>query len=79
MQTDIFIPIYLCLTLGLRRGEMLGLRWSDIYLDSGLIHIQRTATPPKGGYINIDEKGETISASILNKLIGMQDRVVEIV
>lgn len=29
------------LTFGLRRGEALGLSWSDINLDSGLVHVRR--------------------------------------
>jgi integrase len=29
------------LTLGLRRGEALGLSWSDVDLDSGLVHVRR--------------------------------------
>ena len=29
------------LTLGLRRGEALGISWSDIDLDSGLVHVRR--------------------------------------
>lgn len=32
----------LALTVGLRRGELLGLRWSDIDLDAGVIHIEQT-------------------------------------
>lgn len=31
----------LTLTFGLRRGEALGLSWSDIDLDSGLVHVRR--------------------------------------
>lgn len=34
------VPINLALALGLRRGELLGLKWEDIDLDKGLIHIK---------------------------------------
>jgi len=34
-------PIQLCVHYGLRRSELLGLRWSDIDLDKGLVRIER--------------------------------------
>lgn len=34
--------VYLSLTLGIRLGEVLGLRWSDIDIKNGIIHIRRT-------------------------------------
>lgn len=46
-------PILIGLLLGLRRGEVLGLKWSDFTYDvpSGqmVLHVQRTLTPKKGG------------------------------
>lgn len=33
---------------GMRRGEVLGLRWEDIELAKGVIHVQRNVTYPKG-------------------------------
>lgn len=36
--------------LGLRRGEALGLKWSDFDFENKKVHIQRTATPLQGGY-----------------------------
>lgn len=39
-DTRFEIPINLGLSLGLRRGEMLGLRWSDIDFENGTITIQ---------------------------------------
>src|SRR5207249_1308683 len=38
----------LCLTKGLRRGELLGLRWEDIDLDKGTLQIRRTLGPLHG-------------------------------
>lgn len=32
---------YIELATGLRRGELLGLKWSDIDLDRGILHIRR--------------------------------------
>lgn len=34
--------VYLSLALGIRLGEVLGLRWSDIDLKNGIVHIRRT-------------------------------------
>lgn len=42
--TDDEIPILLAAGCGLRRGEVFGLRWNDINLDTGLINIRTTVT-----------------------------------
>lgn len=34
---------------GLRRGEVVGLRWTDVNWDAGTIHVQRAAVELKGG------------------------------
>lgn len=52
------LPIFLALFLGLRRGEVLGLKWTDIDFDKSVLHIQRTATPCKGGFVFTDCKTE---------------------
>lgn len=36
------------LATGLRRGELLGLRWQDVYLESGIIQIRQAITIVKG-------------------------------
>jgi integrase len=38
---------YIALTLGLRRGELLGLRWSDIDFDQMLIHVRQQVSEDK--------------------------------
>ena len=38
--TDMYIPILLAVSVGLRRGEMLALRWEHIDFDKGIIHIR---------------------------------------
>lgn len=58
-NTEIFMPVFLCMFFGLRRGEMLGLKWSDIDFSAKIIHIQRTATPSKGDYIFSDTKSNS--------------------
>jgi integrase len=41
--TALYALLYLALHTGLRQGELLGLRWQDIDLDRGTLHVQRTA------------------------------------
>lgn len=38
-DSKFFMPIYLCIMLGLRRGEALGLKWEDV--DGDIIHIRK--------------------------------------
>ena len=64
-ETDVYMPIYLCLGLGLRRGEMLGLRWSDICFETGIMLVQRSATPAKGGYRIDDTKTDSSRCLLL--------------
>ncbi|MBQ4074927.1 MAG: site-specific integrase [Clostridia bacterium] len=40
--------LVLMMFTGMRRGEVLGLRWEDIDMDHGLIHIQRNVTHSQG-------------------------------
>ena len=50
---------YLALATGLRRGELLGLKWSDLNAQTGLIHVQRGVIEV-GKVVSLDEtKTET--------------------
>lgn len=42
--------VLLCLCLGLRKGEIFGLDWSDVDFEKRLVHVQRTCVYEKGGY-----------------------------
>ncbi len=55
-DTDVYIPVLLAIIMGLRRGEMLGLRWSDIDFSTNTLSVNRnrlgigakeTVTSPK--------------------------------
>lgn len=39
-DTDLYLPILIEFYLGLRRGELLGLHWSDIDFEKGIAHIR---------------------------------------
>ena len=39
----------LAVTTGLRQGELLGLKWDDVDLDTGTLRVRRTLTTAKGG------------------------------
>ena len=45
---------HIALTLGLRRGECLGLRWTDIDFDSSTIHVRRTLKRRTGVGLVVD-------------------------
>ena len=40
-DSGVFALYYIDLTTGLRRGELLGLKWSDIDLEKGDLRVQR--------------------------------------
>ncbi|OMD00026.1 site-specific integrase [Paenibacillus sp. FSL R5-0636] len=43
-ESRYWIAIYLAIMTGMRQGEILGLRWSDIDFDNKTLHIQQTVT-----------------------------------
>lgn len=47
--TDLYIPIVLALTTGMRRGEIVGLKWSDVDLDRGNLRVQRSLQQTRDG------------------------------
>jgi integrase len=65
-----YIAYYLALHTGMRIGEILGLKWSDI--QGNQIHVQRTITLQEGQYTLGDPK--TFSS---NRIIYITDEVVQ--
>lgn len=49
--TDMEVPITLAVTLGLRRGELLGLKWSEIDLDEGKMTISNNLVSTSSGAV----------------------------
>lgn len=41
--TDLYLPVLLAATYGLRRGEVCGLCWEDVDLEAGQLHVRRNA------------------------------------
>lgn len=48
-ETELYIPVLIALSTGLRRGEVLGLTWNSIDLDSGTLMVQRSIEQTRGG------------------------------
>jgi integrase len=46
----------LAVTAGLRKGELLGLRWEDIDLNIGILRVKRSLSLPKGGPVLVPPK-----------------------
>jgi integrase len=49
--TRLHIPILLAITTGMRRGEILAVRWRDLDLDARLATVQRSLQETKGGLV----------------------------
>jgi integrase len=47
--TELFAPVLLALSTGMRRGEILALRWSDVDLKAGTVNVRRSAYQSDGG------------------------------
>lgn len=50
-RSGVFELYYIDLSTGLRRGELLGLKWSDIDLNKGIIRIQRQILRQNGSVV----------------------------
>jgi integrase len=56
--TRLFIPLLLALTCGLRRGEILALRWSNVDLDAATLTVSESMEQTKAGIRAKAPKGE---------------------
>lgn len=50
-DTSLHIPVLLAVTTGMRRGEILALRWADVDLNAGTLSVQQSAEQTKAGGI----------------------------
>lgn len=44
----LFPALFTAASLGLRRGEVMALRWQDIDLEKGVLHVRQNVTTPRG-------------------------------
>jgi integrase len=49
VETRLYMPVMLAVTTGLRRGEILGLRWSSVDFSAGTITVTRSLEQTKNG------------------------------
>ena len=59
------------LAAGLRRGELQGLKWDDLYLEAGTLQVRRALSESKGGWIFEAPKSD--KGGNVQKLLGHAD------
>jgi integrase len=55
--TPVFIPVLLCALCGMRRGEVIALRWRSVDLDNGQLAVVASGGRGKGEVIEKEPKG----------------------
>ncbi len=58
MGTDMYLPILLFVTVGLRRGELLALRWDNIDFSNNILKVRDNIVNGENGYIIKAPKSE---------------------
>jgi integrase len=53
--TMLYLPIFLAVCCGLRRGEILGLRWTDLDEPAAILYVRRAVEETKAGGIGFKE------------------------
>ena len=56
--TDMYLPVFLLVMVGLRRGELLALRWSDIDFKNNVLKVRRNMVNGENGCIIKEPKSE---------------------
>ena len=65
--TDMYLILVIEVYLGVRKGEIAALKWSDIDLENGVVHIKRSRVPVNGDVI---EKAPKSDAGIRDIWLG---------
>ncbi len=79
-RSGVFELYYIDLATGLRRGELLGLKWNDIDLDKGIIHVRRQVLRQNGEVVEAPLKTKNsyrniaIGADAVKVLKGMEQK-----
>lgn len=65
------VMVWLCMTTGLRRGELAGLRWSDISFEALTINVVRSVVDQKVGKVKTEasQKPVPLDAYVANDLL----------
>jgi integrase len=66
------LPVTLAITTGLRRGEILGLKWTDINLDSATLSVCRTLEQSKAGLEFREPKTERSRRAVALPVLAVQ-------
>lgn len=72
-EDDLVALAEVALRLGLRQGELLALRWDDVDLDAGTLHVGGTLKRRKGGGLYIDQPKTTAG----NRVVPLTAHLVE--
>lgn len=64
-STDIYLPILLALTTGMRRGEICALEWSDIDLERGIVVVSHNCVETPDGLEYKDTKSGKVRSILL--------------
>ena len=63
-ESGVFELYYIELAAGLRRGELLGLKWEDIDLEQGIIHVRRQIARIDGEIVEAPLKTKNFYRSV---------------
>lgn len=72
-NTNIYLPVMIAISTGIRRGEILGLTWKNIDFDNSFIKITQTLLPTKNGLQILPPKTHTS-----NRIISIPPTLKEI-
>ena len=79
-KTSVYYSIYLTtIYTGMRRGEVLGLRWQDVDWDNKIIYVRQTLQPLRGVGLTFKEpkSGKSRSISITSNVIDELKKIYE--
>lgn len=57
--TDIYLPVFLLVMVGLRRGELFALRWEDIDFKNNILSVRKNMVRGENGFVIKDPKTES--------------------